>query len=165
MAAPFERPAQGQLVGIFEITTDGQTGRDSRHHETWDVEQSLKVQRRSLAFEVWVRTQDHLSNPFISDAGKQFLDAKTVWTNPLKVVDRSAENVIAAAKTSSPLYCDDVLRLLHDAEHGKVPTLVSADIAFLPFRDVEATITKADLFFDLGDRHREAIGLGLVGVE
>src|SRR5690606_20617689 len=164
-ASPFERPAQGDLVGVLEVAAYGQSTRKPRQAQPQVLEQPGEVGRGGLALEVGVGGQDDLGDLAVGEPLQQFLDPQLVGADALDRADRAAEDVVATAELAGALDRHDVLGLLHHAQHGRVAPRITTDPAPLLLGDVAAHRAEADLVLDLGEHRREPAYVGRVGLE
>ena len=73
--------------------------------------------------------------------------------------------MVQAAELVCALDRHHVLGLFDDADRGAIPPRVAADPAGLGLGDVEADLAETDLLRDLTQRVREALHVGLVGLQ
>src|SRR5680860_1553187 len=138
-SSPFESSSQGHLVGILEVTAYRQSTSKSRHAQPHRFEQPREIGRGGLPLEVRVRRQDDFGDHPIGQACHQLADAQVVRADPLDRRDRATEHVVAATELAGAFDRDDVLGLLHDTDHRKVPPRVTTDPALLILRHVAQT--------------------------
>ena len=62
LAATLERPAEGDLVGVLEVSTYRQSTRQPRHAQPERLQHPCDVGRGRLALEVGVGREDHLGD-------------------------------------------------------------------------------------------------------
>src|SRR5680860_93892 len=149
-SSPFESSSQGHLVGILEVTAYRQSTSKSRHAQPHRFEQPREIGRGGLPLEVRVRRQDDFGDHPIGQACHQLADAQVVRADPLDRRDRATEHVVAATELAGAFDRDDVLGLLHDTDHRKVPPRVTTDPALLILRHVAADRAELHPVFHLG---------------
>src|SRR5699024_2711208 len=62
-AAPLQGPTEGELVGVFEITADGEPARDTGDLDAERPQQAAQVHGGRLALDVGVGAEDDLGDP------------------------------------------------------------------------------------------------------
>src|SRR3712207_6229875 len=108
----FERPTQGDLVGVLKVPTDRKSTREPGYPDPQVRQEACEVRRSGLAFQVRVRGQDDLGDRAVGEPGHQLPDAELVGADALDGRDRAAKDVVAAPELAGPLDRDDVLGLL-----------------------------------------------------
>src|SRR5690606_34825053 len=117
-AAALEGPAEGDLVGVLEVTTHGQAGGEAGARDTHPAEHAGEVGGGGLPLDVRVGGEDDLLDLAVGEAGHELADPQVVRADAVDGVDGSAEHVVLPAELAGALDGDDVLGLLHHAEHG-----------------------------------------------
>ena len=93
--------------------------------------------------------------PSGSMPGEQLAHLQLLGADPLERAHRAEQHVIAAAELAGLLDRHDVARLLDDAHHRRVATVVEADRAQLALGDVEAPLAEPHPRLGVGDRVRQ----------
>src|SRR6478672_11454553 len=125
--AALEGSSERHLVGVLEVTTDGEAGGQPRHGEADVAQQPAQVGGRGLALEVGVGRDDDLLHLTGGEARHELAHPQIVGADAVDGADRTAEHVVGAAELARALDGDDVLGLLDDADRGVVTWRVGAD--------------------------------------
>src|SRR5918995_1224255 len=160
-----EGPAQGDLVGVLEVTADREAGREAGHPQPEVPKHAGEVARGRLTLEVGVGGDDDLGDRAVPQPGEELPDAKVVGPDAVDGADGPAEHVVAPPELPGALDGDDVLGLLDDTDRVKVAARIQAHPAAVGLRHVEAHLAEAHLELDLGERVRQAFDVRGVGLE
>src|SRR6202011_3620143 len=87
---------------------------------------------------------------------EQLLDPELIRPDPLDRADGTLQHVVSTPELVGLFDGDDVLRLLDNADHMKVPAVVSADPAQIALSHVETSPAEDDLVLHLDDRPSQA---------
>src|SRR3954447_7526940 len=160
-AAPDERLAQGDLVGVLEVGADREPGGEARDR---DVGRALArrrgdVQGGRLAGRGRVGRQHDLADRAVAHARIELGDLQVLGVDAVDRRQRAAEDVVAPAVLVGALDGDDIAGLLDDADEARVAALVLADAAARLVGQVEAHLAQADALLDLADRVGQRVGV------
>src|SRR6478672_526317 len=125
--AALEGPSERHLVGVLEVTADGQARGQPRHGEADVAQQPAQVGGRGLALEVGVGRDDDLLHLTGREARHELTHPQVVGTDAVDGADRTAEHVVGAAELARALDGDDVLGLLDHANGCVITSRVGAD--------------------------------------
>src|SRR5579859_5274426 len=151
-----EGPPQRHLVGVLQVTADGQAAGRPGYLQPERLAQPGQVRRGRLALEVRVSGQDQLRHVPVGEPGHQLGDPQVLGPDAVHRADRPAEHVVPAAELADLLDRRHVLGLFYHADHRRVPPRVQADPALVVLGDVAARAAELDLLDDLDQRRREA---------
>ena len=154
-------PAEGDLVGVFQIRSHWQTGCEARHRYTAGADQTREVRVRRFAFHIGVQGEDDLFDCFVFQTGEQLLNAQVCWADASHWVDGSAENMVQTVVFCRVLNSHDVTRVFNNADDAVVTARVLADSARADFGDVSADFTEANFFAQCGDGLGEVLHIVL----
>ena len=154
LAAAGESAAQRHLVGVLQVPAHGETAGEARHAHA-SAQSVREVRGRRLARHVRVRREHDLLHAVAFDAPDQLVDAQVLWIDAVDRGERTAEDVVQAAKLARPFDGDQVDRLFDDADERVVAAGVEADRAALLLGEVAALVAEADTLLDVLDRRRE----------
>src|SRR5215469_14356535 len=135
----FERPAEGDLVGVLELAAHGQAAGGPGHPQPHRLDEPGQVRGGRLALEVGVGRQDQLGDRAVRQPLHKLGDPQVIWPDSVDRADRAAEDMVAAAELADLLNRRDVLGLLNDADHRGIASRVPADAALLLLGDVAAS--------------------------
>jgi len=75
------------------------------------------------------------------------------------------QDVVAALKLARGFDADNVVRLLHHADHLRVAVAIAAELAQFAFGDVVADAAEAEFILDVQDGLREVLGVVAAGAQ
>src|SRR5665213_716668 len=90
-----EGPAEGQLVGVLEVTAHRQSAGDPGNGQPQGLEEPGEVHGRGLALEVGVGAEDHLGDPLAVEAEQELAHPELFGPNALDGIQRPLEDVVA----------------------------------------------------------------------
>src|SRR2546425_1915296 len=155
LAAALQGLGQGDLVRILEVAADGQAARDARDAHAERAEQLREIERGGFALDVGVGGQDDLARGPILQAQQQFAHLQIVGADAVQRRERAKQDVVAPLELAGALHGEQIIRLLHDAEHAGVARGVGTDTARVLVGDVEADRAVDDALLDGGERARQ----------
>src|SRR5262245_19109345 len=155
LAAALQGLGERHLVRVLQVTTDGQAAGDARHADAQRPEQLGQIERGGLALHVGIGGQDDLGDAARLQPRQQLADLDVVGTDAIQRGEGSEEHVVTAAVFTGALHGQEVVGLLHHAEHAVVAPGVGADAAGVLVGDVEAGPTGHDALLDRHQRGRE----------
>src|SRR5215475_15124761 len=149
-----ERPSQRDLIGILEVTADGQAAGRPGDAEPERLDQPGQIGGCGFTFQVRVCRQDQLVDLAVPQPGHQLGYPQVFRADAVHGADGAAEHVIPAAELPDLLDGRHVLRFLHDTEHRWVTAHIHADLALVILCHVPARTAELDLLgnFDQGGR-------------
>ena len=86
-AAAFEGAAEGDLVRVFEVTADRQSGSEARDLDADGLQHPHEVGGRGFALEVRIGGDDDFLNLVIREPALQFPDTQLIGTDPRDWID------------------------------------------------------------------------------
>lgn len=104
----------------------------------------MKKMRGGLTLRGRIRGEDNLPNVFVLNALVEFANPKVVGPNPVQRRKCTPKDMVVTPKGAALFDCDDVTRLLDDAEDAGFAANVRAQVAGLGLGDVSATLTGPD---------------------
>src|SRR5665648_249080 len=144
LSPSLEGTPQRDLIGVLQVSPDGQARGQSRHLQSHRDEHPSEVGGGRLPLDVRIHCQDHLGDCAVGQPGHQLGDPEVVRADAGDRVDGPAEHVVPAAELPRALDRDDVLRLLDHADGGQRAPRVPADPAVLLLGDVAADAAELD---------------------
>ena len=144
VSSALERAQKRDLVGIFQLTADGDAVGKARHAHLQRAQQAGKIHGGRLALRVRIRGHDDLAHAAPADAPEQLANAQIVRTDLIQRGDHAVQHMIHAVVFPGALHGDNVLRLRHDADEAVVALLILADGADVAIRQVLAHGAQVD---------------------
>src|SRR5205085_6035411 len=130
------RPAEGHLVGVFEVAADGEAAGDARDLHAERRDQPGQVHPCGFPLDVGIGGHDDLGNALSGNPGEQLRDPQVVGPDAVDRGDGAAEHVVAALELTGLLDGLDVPGFLDDADEGRVTPVGRAVPAELGGGDV-----------------------------
>ena len=153
--AALQRLGQRDLVGVLEIAADGQAPGDTRDAHAERPQELGQVERGGLALHVGIGGQDDLVHPARVQARQQLAHLDVVGADAIERRQRAEQHVIASAELAGALHGQQIVRLLHHAQHAVVAPEIRADPAGILVGDVEADAAVDDALLDRDQRRRQ----------
>src|SRR5262249_53221323 len=161
----FERAPEGHLVRVLQVPSDRKPTRRPGHPQPQRLDAPGQVGRGRLSLQVRVRRQDQLRDAAVGQPGHEFPGPQVLRADPVNGADRTTQDMVSAAKFADLLDGRNVLGLLDDADHRRVPARVLADPALLFHGHVAAHPAEPDLLGDLDQHRGEPAHVGRVGAQ
>ena len=163
--AAFEGSGERDLVGVFEVSSDGQARGEPRDRHAQGHEEADEVGGRGLSLDVRVGGEDDFRDGAVAQPLDELADAKVFGPDPLDGVDGASQDVVAAAEFAGSLDGHDVFGLFDHADHRAEAALVGADGADVGLGDVSADLAEPHALLDFEQGVGERLNLGGVFVE
>src|SRR6202011_83739 len=96
VAASLQRPAQGQLVGILEVSANRETTGDPGYLDPERPQKAGEIHRGGIALDVGVGTENDLGDALDVQPGQQLTDTQLLRADAFERGDGTLQHVIAA---------------------------------------------------------------------
>src|SRR5688500_1818732 len=126
-ASPFERPAQGQLIGKFQAAAGRKTVSNARDLDPFAGKSLRQIIAGGVAFDIGSERKDDFLNGFAAQALLQIDDAKIFRSHSVQRRNLSTQNMEFAPISPGLLDADDVDRTFDDADQRRVTPGVRAN--------------------------------------
>ena len=160
-----EGSEQGDLIGVFKISADGNAVSESGHANAERGDQLGKVHRRRFALNIGVRGNDKLPDLAASDAVEQFLDPQIRGCHAVHGRNCTAQNMVHTVVFLDLFQRHDGLGVLYDADHAVISLFIGADRAKGLVAEIAANLTGADVLLGIDNGAREGFDLLLAHAE
>src|SRR5215217_3945306 len=155
LASSGESASEGNFVGVFEVSADGEAAREGRNPDRQVVHLLRDKQCCRLARGVRVGSDDELCGAFVADTFQELGDAQVFGFYPVQRGEGASEDVVEAAVLVGPFNRAYIVGVFDHADNRLIPTGVAADLTLLGLGQVEAAPARFDLLFDLLQRFGE----------
>ena len=105
----------------------------------------------SVPFDGRVGRHHDFAHPLLANAADERVDRQVLRSDSFQGRNPSLENVISSVKNRRSFERQHILRLFDNADEILLATGIAANVAQITVGQVEATLTGANLLFDVGD--------------
>lgn len=132
-----EGASQGDLIGILQLTAHRQAVGDATHRRK-RPQQSRQIEAGGIPFHAGGKGQDHLAAVFAIDPLHQRLDLQEFRPHAIHRRNQPTQHVIEPPELARALQGQEVAGIGYHTDHTGVALLVTADLAVVLGRQMEA---------------------------
>ena len=157
------RAAEGELVGVLEVVTDGDTSGEGADTEVGDLlEEAVDVEIGCVALHGGAEGEEDLPHSLVLYPLRQVGKEEVVGTDAVDGRDEPPEDVVPPVVPPRLLYRQHLTHTLDDADELRVAPGVTADGAELLITDIVALAAVVDAVDEVSEVIGEPVGEALV---
>lgn len=157
------RAAEGELVGVLEVVSDGDTAGEGADTEVGDLlEEAVDVKIGRIALHGGAEGEEDFLHPLILYPLRQVIKEEVIGADAVDGRDEATEDVVPPVVAPRLLYRQHLTHALDDADEPGVASGVAADGAELLIADIVALAAVVDAVDEVSEVIGEPVGEALV---